>query len=413
MHLQTSLQHVVYALSDMLDLVGIDDAYHGKRVAWMAHSVAQQLHYSDCECDALFYAGLLHDCGVSSTVTHQCLIREMDWDGSQEHCIRGAALLAPIRLLSPLAPVVRYHHTHWESLLGLLPDMPDPWVAHASNLIFLVDRVDALAAPHLGANLLVHIDDIQQRINDFSGTLFNPELVQAFLAASNSDAFWLTLEPRHLQSFLGRKLHSRTQPYAPLDYLGLKSMAALFSNVVDAKSPFTAAHSQGVAALSRKLGEIAGLDSITLDKLELAGLFHDLGKLQIPDAILEKPGKLNREERLFMRRHSFETYQILCRIPGLEEIAMWAAYHHETLDGGGYPYHLGAGKLPLPARIVAVADVFQALAQHRPYRASLPPDQILIDLQQRVAEGQLDTQVVNWVADHLPDCWDAAHCMGV
>jgi HD-GYP domain-containing protein (c-di-GMP phosphodiesterase class II) len=99
----------------------------------------------------------------------------------------------------------------------------------------------------------------------------------------------------------------------------------------------------------------------------------------------------------------------------LREVAAWAAYHHETLDGRGYPYSLGSGGLPREARIVAVADVFQAMAQDRPYRSSVPPGQILENLQQRAHRGQLDASVVELVAGHLDACWHAAidgeHCL--
>jgi HD-GYP domain-containing protein (c-di-GMP phosphodiesterase class II) len=109
-----------------------------------------------------------------------------------------------------------------------------------------------------------------------------------------------------------------------------------------------------------------------------------------------------------MERHSFETYQILSRISGLHDVASWAAYHHETLDGSGYPYSLGSGGLPREARILAVADVFQAMAQNRPYRSSVPPRQILENLQLRARDGQLDAGVVALVAGHLDACWCAA-----
>jgi len=197
-----------------------------------------------------------------------------------------------------------------------------------------------------------------------------------------------------------------------LEYAEIRHIARLFSSVVDAKSPFTATHSERVAALARQLGVWMLLDDDTLDKLELAGLFHDLGKLRIPNAILEKPGALTPAEQLTMRRHSFESYQILARVPGLEDVASWAAYHHEALDGSGYPYHLEANKLPLPARIIAIADVFQALAQHRPYRASLTPDSILSELQHRTTLGQLDRQVVGLVKSHLDLCWQIARSDG-
>jgi len=403
MQIQVDLRQVVYALSDALDLVGMNDFYHGKRVSLMAVQVARTLGLDDATRDELFNAGLLHDCGVSSTAIHQHLVDELDWAGAQSHCEIGYRLLDSFGHLRSLAPLVRYHHTHWCDFAHM--DVA-PEVARLSNLIFLADRADALAAPHLGPELLLHKQPILDTLAGYRGVMFAPDQLDAFLETARADAFWLVLEPRHIQNFLGEMLH-RGQPQV-LNFEELRQMAMLFSIVVDAKSPFTAAHSLGVARLARLLGKLDGLDEDTQDKLELAGLMHDLGKLQVPDEILDKPGPLSATERLVIERHSFETYQILRRIPGLHDIAAWAAYHHETLDGRGYPYSLGSGGLPREARIVAVADVFQAMAQNRPYRSSVAPVPILENLQQRVLNGQLDASLVKLVSGHLDACWRAA-----
>jgi HD-GYP domain-containing protein (c-di-GMP phosphodiesterase class II) len=408
MKTKIGFQRVIYALSDALDLVGVDDYYHGKRVAWMAMNLAHALNIDGADLDSLFHAGLLHDSGVSTTTTHKALIEKMDWAGAQEHCVRGHLLLATSPLLEPLAEVVLHHHTHWNKMEQ---HRVSPRAAEWANIIFLADRVDSLSAKHLGPSLLLHKKDIQERIGALRDTMFSPRVTDAFLEVSRADAFWLMQQPQHLQSFMGECLRSEVP--IELSFEDLKRLASLFSQVVDAKSPFTASHSIGVACLARKLGELAGLDSGTQDKLELAGLFHDLGKLQIPDAILEKPGPLTPEERLFMSRHSFETFQVLHRIPGLEDVATWAAYHHETLDGTGYPYNLKAGELPLAARIVAVADVFQALAQARPYRAPLAPTEILKVLQERARVRHLDAYVVGIVEAHLEVCAVAANAHDV
>ena len=114
----------------------------------------------------------------------------------------------------------------------------------------------------------------------------------------------------------------------------------------------------------------------------------------MPDEILEKPGALTCEERSLIEHHSFETYQILRGIVGLEDIALWAAYHHEKPNGRGYPFHCGGTELTLEMRIIAVSDVFQALAQHRPYRQPLSPAQVLEMLRAFVNRNQLDRGVV-------------------
>jgi HD-GYP domain-containing protein (c-di-GMP phosphodiesterase class II) len=280
-------------------------------------------------------------------------------------------------------------------------------VARKANLIFLVDRADALAAPHYGPQLLHFKARIRDTLAARRDSLFAPDLLDAFLAVSRADAFWLALEPRHLHNLLGERLQGRHR--RRVGFPELRQIARLFASVVDAKSPFTAAHSLGVARLARLLGELDGQDAATCDRLELAGLLHDLGKLQVPDDILDKPGPLGAAERSLMHRHSFETYQILRYIPGLEEVAAWAAYHHETLDGGGYPYNLDSRGLPRPARLIAVADIFQAMAQNRPYRGSVAPGEILELLRHRAREGKLDAGAVALVGDHLEACWQAAH----
>ncbi|HNM21992.1 MAG TPA: HD domain-containing protein, partial [Rhodocyclaceae bacterium] len=160
--------------------------------------------------------------------------------------------------------------------------------------------------------------------------------------------------------------------------------------------------------LARFLGEQMGLDQRCCELLELAGLLHDLGKLRVPDEYLEKPGKLSDEEYAIVRRHSFDTYNVLKNIRGLEDVALWAAQHHERVDGSGYPYHLRKNELSLEARIVAVADVFQALEQQRPYRGPLPPESILAVLREEEQAGKLDPDVIACVAANLDECWRIA-----
>jgi HD-GYP domain-containing protein (c-di-GMP phosphodiesterase class II) len=142
--------------------------------------------------------------------------------------------------------------------------------------------------------------------------------------------------------------------------------------------------------------------------LELAGLLHDIGKLRQPDELLDKPGKLTPEEYSHIQRHSFDTYSILKNIKGLEAITQWAALHHERADGSGYPYHIHNGGLAKEARIIAVADVFQALAQKRPYRDPLAPDEIMEILNEMVDDGKLDRDVVMCVDQNLQVCWEKA-----
>jgi len=403
--LAVDLNRAIYALSDALDLVGIDDVGHGKRVGVMASACARVLQKSEEEIGFLFGLGLLHDIGVSSTVVHGHLVTEFDWAGSQVHCEVGYDMLHSFAPLAEMALPIRYHHSRWDALSSR-QDLP-PHVADYANLIFLVDRVDAFSASHYAnGTLLTSTDEIRNRMKSYAGSYFAPHLIEAFLQASNSEAFWLQLEPRSLQASLRDRLSMDAA--RPADMRELKQLAGIFSRIVDAKSPFTAEHSLGVSRLSRFMAERMGVSPENCDKIEIAGLLHDLGKLRIPDDVLDKPGALNAEERLTINTHSYETFQILHQIDGFEEVTRWAVYHHEELDGGGYPFGIHSRELPLEARILRVADIFQAMVQDRPYRRGLSADAALAFMNDLARQGRIESKIVSALADDMSGAMAAA-----
>ncbi|KAB2968045.1 HD domain-containing phosphohydrolase [Zoogloea sp.] len=409
MSLNADLRHVIHALSDALDLVGVDDVAHGKRVGIMAAACARVAGLPDDEADFLFDLGLLHDIGVSSTRTHTHLVQLFDWEGSQVHCQVGEALLAGFPPLAAMAQPVRYHHTRWEDLRS--PGGAQhvaPQVARQANLIFLVDRVDALSAPHHADNTLLDATaDIRSTIAGHSGSYFDPDWVAVFLEASRTEAFWLSLEPRAVQAcLLERRDRSCTWPASVVE---LRQLASIFARIVDAKSPFTAEHSLGVSRLARYLAERLQVSPENCDKLEIAGLLHDLGKLRVPDEILDKPSALDERERRIINTHSFETFQILRNIDGFEaEIAPWAAWHHEEPGGNGYPFHLEGSVLPLEARILRVADIFQAMVQERPYRQGLGVAQVSGFIEALVRQGRIEGRVAGVLLDNVVEAMSVA-----
>lgn len=399
-----NLHEAIYSLSDALDLVGVTHIHHGKHVAYMAAECGRKLGWSGPRMNELFQAAMLHDCGVSKTTVHKRLA-QFEWEKESDHCRDGSELLETCPLMARLAPIVRHHHTHWSVLKDV--DLPME-VKLSANCIYLVDRVDVLSRGIMvdQSNLLLGSSGIRQKIIDKRGDWFCPELVDAFMNVSRSEAFWLSLENDHVNGYVSRWLsETRTQA---MDFQELRSVVYIFSRIVDAKSPFTKAHSDGVAKLSRFIGELFNLSEESCDMLELAGLLHDIGKLRQPDELLDKSCELTVEENANIQRHSFDTYTILKNIHGMEKIAEWAAQHHERVDGAGYPYHLTEGGMSFEARIVAVADVFQALAQKRPYRDPVPPAQIIVMLKEMVNDGKLDREIVFRVSQHLDECWKAA-----
>lgn len=401
MEYSVNMREVTYALSEALDFVGIDDTMHGKRVAYMAAELAKHLSWDKETIDDIIFIGMLHDCGVSSTDVHSHLVNELDWENSQLHSIRGEDLLNRTSFYNEYAPYIRYHHTHWEEL----PAEMHQKIKEISNLIYLTDRVDALRAQNADMGEKT-VPNIYKTIQTYSGTMFSPELVEVFLNISTRDSFWFYLEEEALNDYLTEWVaqgKSRSFPFATL-----KEIALMFAAVVDAKSSFTSEHSLGVATLSKFLAQKFELPVSSCEKVELAGLLHDLGKLRIDDAILDKPSKLNAAEKLKMNRHGFDSDIILRRIKGFKEIAHIASLHHETLDAKGYPYHLSASEIPFEARIIAVADIFQALVQNRPYRDGLTQKEAYTIINEMCEDGKLDIKVVAMLQKHLEESYNQA-----
>lgn len=395
-----NLHEAIYSLADALDLVGVTHIHHGKRVAYIAAEIAKRAGWNQARLNDLFQAAILHDCGVSKTLIHARLA-QFEWENEAEHCALGADLLQSCELLSRYSNFILHHHTHWDQLAGLALNADEKM---AANCIYLADRVDitCLSASGDSSNLLLVKDDVRARIFEKRGTWFEPSLVDRFMEVSSSEGFWFALEGDHASGYVSRWVFDSAG--VDIDFSQLRSLIRVFSRIVDAKSTFTREHSEGVAALARHLGELFELPERTCDMLELAGLLHDLGKLRIPDEMLEKPAKLTEREYSEIKRHSFDTYNILKNIHGLEEVALWAGQHHERLDGSGYPYRHSQDEISFESRIIATADVFQALAQNRPYRGSLPPAEILSILKEEALSSKLDSRIVRKIERHFDAC---------
>ncbi|MDF1584693.1 MAG: HD domain-containing protein [Methyloprofundus sp.] len=401
--LQVSLRQMIFAIETAVSLVGMNDTNHGKRVAYIASQLAHQLGYDDPTIKFVFELGLLHDCGVSTEQIHNDLVNHFDWQDAYIHCEIAYQLLKDFQPLAIFSRAIRYHHTPWKKLHDLEISRQD---ADMANLIFLADRIDIMSACHYETDILLVREEIVNSIKSYSGSYFNPLFVEAFLEREKSEAFWISLKERHILPFSWemKKLGSNVS----LTLLQLKQLSLIMAYIVDQKSPFTAQHSVRVADLARYIAQTFGLSAEQCAKIEIAGLLHDLGKLNTPDKILEKQGPLNSLERSIMNQHSYETYEILRSIDGLGEIAQWAAFHHEGLNGVGYPFHPSQKDLSIESRIIAVADVFQALVQDRPYRKGMTLGHVQEILDEFVDSEKLDSKLVDLVKQQGKKCFAIA-----
>ena len=224
---------------------------------------------------------------------------------------------------------------------------------------------------------------------------FDPALVDIVVKCESDEAFWSGLARPDV-----RAIEPRSGAIAA-DERRLDSLAEAFGQIVDAKTPYTARHSRGVAQLAALLGLELGLGADEAGRLYRAGQLHDLGKLGISNTILDKPGKLDADEWLAMRGHPESGYAVLARIPAFSDMARLALTHHERLDGSGYPHGLTNEDLGQDDRILAVADVGEALSAERPYREALPPERV-IAIMREDAGHKLDPVVFDAFCSVLP-----------
>ena len=177
--------------------------------------------------------------------------------------------------------------------------------------------------------------------------------------------------------------------------------AASLARAVDARDVYTGSHSQRVADLAARTARRLGLPDEEVELTRLAASLHDLGKLAIPEEILRKPGPLTDPERMVLERHPQIGFRMLESL-GVDPVADWVLHHHERWDGSGYPDGLPGDQIPLGARIIFVADAYDAMTSERVYRGRVAPDQAIAELR-RCAGSQFDPGIVNALADELDE----------
>jgi putative nucleotidyltransferase with HDIG domain len=166
------------------------------------------------------------------------------------------------------------------------------------------------------------------------------------------------------------------------------------ARAVEAKSPYTRGHSDRVTRYALTLAATLGLPAADQERLFRGGLLHDIGKISMPDAILNKPAALTPEEYAIVKQHPMEGVKMIEALQSMTDVVPLIRWHHERQDGRGYPDGLRGGDIPLLVRVLSVADVYDALCSDRPYRSGLAHAACLEILHQDAAGGGLDPELV-------------------
>jgi len=377
------------SISDAIDLVYPALSNHHKKVAYISYCIAKEMGLPDYKIMDVVLASILHDIGAFSISERMCVVNALFDDSAyNQHALIGYKLLQDCKPLDPAATIIKYHHAHYKAAAQGIP--------LGSYIVHLADRLSLLL--NEGSEILEQIPEIMERIEENS-EIFHPDAMAALRRLVQLEYFWIEACSISINYALPERM-LKIREVMDLDVL--KKFARVFSRIIDFRSRFTATHSSGVAAVALELATISGFSARECRMMEIAGYLHDLGKLAIPTEILEKNGALTYEEFNEMRKHSYYTYVILNRIKGFEQISSWAAYHHEKLNGEGYPFHVRGDDFSKLARIIAVADIVTAITEDRPYRPGMDSKNAIKILREMVEEGAIDKLIVDLVEENFP-----------
>ncbi len=383
--LSINLLNLILSISDALDLASPEISLHQLRTSFIAWEMGKAAKLPSSNMDHLFIASLLHDIGALSLENkidiHQGAVADLEL-----HAQLGDRILRHVPMFESSAEIVRFHHTQWEVIKGRTSESQ----VNSSQILFLADVLER--SIDRNTYILHQVDELLLKINSLSGTGLDPEIVHLFRSIAVREEFWFTLVSPRLYSVLLRNGPSRVME---VDLAFLLNFSELFRNIIDFRSRITATHSIGVATAASAISRLKGMDETETGLLEVAGNLHDLGKMVIPNSILDKPGKLSKEETAIMRQHAYFTYTILNSFGGISMIAEWAGFHHEHLDGSGYPFHISVEKLDIGSRIMAIADIFTALSEERVYHKDMSQQKILSTLRSLCAMNFLDETIFN------------------
>lgn len=391
-HCFSNLYDLLVCITKAVELISPEMTDHHQQVAYLSYHIADVCQLSIEKKRSLTIAALMHDIGAIAFHDNLDFTEETS-PHINDHAFLGARLLSDRSILNDVSAIIKYHHIPWQNGKGT--SFEGNAVPMLSHIIHLSDRI-AIQVNRKEC-IISQIKSIKEYVINNRGSLFVPDFVDAFLQICDQEALWLDLihQPSNSDMIDESSLNA-----IKLTLDEVVNLTQIFARIIDFRSPFTAMHSAGVAAAAVKLAELSNFSEDECKMMHIAGNLHDIGKLAIPREILEKQDKLEPAEFDVIRSHTYYTYRLLQPIDGFEEIAQWAAYHHEKLNGRGYPFRLQAHDLSLGARIMAVADIFTAITEDRPYRNGMPKDQAISVLKKMVENGGISLSICSLLIDN-------------
>lgn len=417
------MSEIIAALSAALDITEGQPPGHAARSCLIGMRIGRQIGMEQEDLSDLFYALLLKDLGCSSNAAKMCYLfgaddrtvkhdlKTVNWQkawqclrfswkrvaqgGStiqkvlrmaamakegekgarklvETRCERGADIVRMLQLPDATAQAVRNLDEHWNGR-GHPDGLKGEEIPLMARIACLAQTVEVFFAAD-GKQAAIEVAQTRR------GKWFDPQLVDALQATETDEKFWETLAADDLQHEVSKCEPPDRQLMA--DDAAIDRVACAFARVVDAKSPWTHKHSEGVAEIASGVARELGFSATMQHDIWRAGLLHDVGKLGVSNLILDKPGRPTDEEFAQIRKHPDYSHQILKQVRNFACLAEVAASHHERLDGNGYFRGFDADDLPYEARILAVADVWEALSARRPYRDEMPREKV-IEIMQR------------------------------
>jgi HD-GYP domain-containing protein (c-di-GMP phosphodiesterase class II) len=390
-----NLNDFLRAVANSLDSVETDifgvATNHSKRVAYISVKIASEFGLKNEEVFDLASLAIMHDNGASMKILHDNLLgtakeRQVIMESKQEHCSLGDDNLKTFPFLTNPQNIIKFHHEKFDGsgFFGIARNE----IPLLAQIISLSDTLDL----KFDLRNAVKKEEVITFVREYRNIYFSPLLSDLFVKISERLSFWEGLSDENIDGSLSKIIPVFSKN---LSYSEIHSITETLSKIIDAKSKYTQLHSVGVSKKTGRMSEYYQIDAITRMKLLIAADLHDLGKLEVSNAVIDKPGKLTCEEYEEVKKHPQLTRTCLQNISGFEDISRWAGNHHERLDGSGYPDGLYGEALDFNSRLLACVDVYQALREKRPYRKSMDHKMAAKTLSNMAKAGKLDHKIVD------------------